>query len=257
MAEIIIAKINPSIAPNKPGRIVEIEAKARIPDHTGSGRDYEINGHPLELDLSQVTYRPARVVEKTIKEYGYPDYDNSGVWGYDWSGRKECREVTVTRRVPTRSWPATVISDLLAARETEDEERTKAQDGERTIRILRNGVGTEMLPGARELIIKLDRPVISYHRERNRRWVQTHYYPDYPELSGNVYSRSNQLEIPVDRLDDYSWVESMTGVEISALSRVMPMISVRLRDRLMDRDDQLMQARHEEWLRNHPYGNQI
>lgn len=250
MPEIIIANIDPSVRAGRPGRVLNEVTRANLPDKSGA---YQLDdGTPITLDLSQVRYNPTQLVE--VKAWGLLS-DVYGDYGYG--------EISEQRRVRVGSRRyITVICEALAgkAKGTDaDKYREELLSGMRNIPINRGGVGTQMLPESRELLIRLHQPMISSHRQADGKWVQTHYYPDYPEMSGTVESEGGPLIVVQERAnqDDYSWVSTLSRKELDGILISMPKIGGGLRESIQDRHRQILGEESQSWRRSHPYGNHI
>lgn len=211
---------------------------ARLPDASGS---YKLNnGSPITLDLSQVKYQPARVVER-VRSYIVPTSDvlcdGYGSYGYgSYQGYARIEEIREEHRVSVRSWPITLTSPELAGKPKDSDsesERIKKIRGERTIAINRRGEGVAMLPSDRLLIVRLWHPVINAYRDQTGKWIQDHYYPDE---------------------ENYAWVKTLSARSAIWLRG---RVSGRLKNRLDDRLDVLNQIEDQQWRDSHPQGNYI
>lgn len=172
--EILIQKIDPAIPIGRPERVLEETVLAKLPDRSGT---YTIGDQSLTLDLSLVKYTPGRVTKKMVTTY---------VWD-EWDGYPVDKEVDVESTV--RSWPVTLTSEMLAANPRDpntDKYREDLLKGVRVIPVNRKGIGRQTIPGNRDLVIRLQEPIISSQQEADGKWVQIHYYPDYPEMSGTL-----------------------------------------------------------------------
>ncbi len=206
---------------------------ARLPDASGS---YKLNnGNPITLDLSQVKYQPARVVERVRSYVVSASNDLGDVYG-TYRGDTRIEEITEEHRVSIRSWPITLTSPELAGRPKDGDseaDRNKKIRGERTIAINRRGEGVTMLPRDRLLVVRLWHPVINAYMNQKGKWIQEHYYPDQ---------------------ENYAWVETLSARSALWLGR---RVSGRLKEKLNARWEMLSEIEAKQWKESHPWGNYI
>lgn len=170
MPEILIRNVDPDLSWGIPGRTVKAVMLADLPDKSGR---YEVMGSWLDLNLAGIKYQaPRERVRTGIRSVLVGD---PGDWVTPNDYKRE--EYQYTEIAGIRSWPCIIDSELAASREG---------NTRRIIPVNRRGVGVQTISLNMELVIRLHKPVIDCIRDVDKRWIQVHNYPDYPEKSGTL-----------------------------------------------------------------------